>query len=85
MNNARIFAAHINAKVMEIKDSIGNVLETGDTVKLTKDLKVGGSSITLKGGTVIKKIRVTDDPDHIDCKVDGVKIAIKTEFVRKVK
>ncbi|HLP29284.1 MAG TPA: alkylphosphonate utilization protein [Candidatus Didemnitutus sp.] len=69
---------------MEIKDSLGNVLATGDTIKVIKDLKVGGTSVTLKGGQVIKKIRVTDDPDHVDCKVDGIKIAVKTEFVRKV-
>lgn len=70
---------------METKDSLGVVLENGDSVKLVKDLKVGGTSVTLKGGQVIKKIRVTDDPAYIDCKVDGIKIAVKTEFVRKVK
>lgn len=74
---------HVYA-IMEPKDSLGNVLATGDTVKLTKDLKVSGSQVTLKGGQVIKKIRITDDPEEIDCKVDGIKITVKTAFVRKV-
>jgi len=69
---------------METKDALGNVLATGDSVKLAKDVTVGGASVTLKGGQVIKKIRFTEDPNEIDCKVDGIKIAVKTAFVRKV-
>jgi protein PhnA len=43
---------------MEVKDSNGTVLKTGDSVQVIKDLKVKGSSVTLKRGTVIKNIRL---------------------------
>ncbi len=46
---------------MEVKDSNGNILNDGDSVTLIKDLKVKGSSQVLKRGTVVKKIKLTDD------------------------
>ena len=69
-----------------IKDAHGNVLESGDTVKLTKDLKVKGTATTLKIGTKVKNIRLRLGGDHdIDCKVDGVgAMQLKSEFVKKV-
>ncbi|MAS95414.1 MAG: alkylphosphonate utilization protein [Verrucomicrobiales bacterium] len=70
-----------------IKDAHGNVLETGDTVKLTKDLKVKGTSTTLKIGTKVKNIRLVESSDghNIDCKVDGIgQMKLKSEFVKKV-
>ncbi|OYV34950.1 MAG: PhnA protein, partial [Acidocella sp. 20-61-6] len=39
------------------KDSNGAVLQNGDSVTLIKDLKVKGTSVTLKRGTVAKNIR----------------------------
>lgn len=69
---------------MEVKDSNGTLLNDGDSVKLTKDLKVKGSSITLKQGKVIKKIRLTDNDEEIDCRVDGMSIVLKTSFVKKI-
>ncbi len=66
-----------------VKDSNGKILETGDTVVLIKDLKVKGSSLNLKQGTVIKKIRLTDNEDEVDCKVDGMSIVLKTVFLKK--
>lgn len=66
-----------------VKDSYGKVLQTGDTVMLTKDLKVKGSSVNLKQGTVIKKIRLTDSTEEVDCKVDGMNIVLRTEFLKK--
>jgi protein PhnA len=50
---------------------------------LIKDLKVKGSSVNLKQGTVIKKIRLTSDPEEVDCKVDGMSIVLRTEFLKK--
>ena len=51
---------------------------------LTKDLKVKGAGQTLKQGTVIRAIRLTDDPEHIDCRHDAIKgLVLRTEFVRK--
>ena len=69
---------------MEVKDSNGNVLNDGDSVTLIKDLKVKGSSLTLKRGTVVKKIRLTDDEQEVDCRVNGSSIVLRTEFLRKL-
>ena len=66
------------------RDAAGNVLADGDSVTLIKDLKVKGTSTTLKQGTVIKSIRLTGNPEEIDCKHDAVKgLVLRTEFVRK--
>ena len=72
------------AKANEVRDAAGNLLADGDSVTLIKDLKVKGTSTTLKQGTVIKSIRLTDNPEEIDCKSDAVKgLVLLTEFVRK--
>jgi len=52
---------------MAVKDSNGNELTDGDSVQVIKDLKVKGSSETLKRGTVLKNIRLTDDEEAIEC------------------
>ena len=65
------------------KDSNGNILKDGDTVKLIKDLKVKGSSITLKRGTVVKNIKLTDDADEVDCRVEKMASVLRTEFLAK--
>ena len=57
----------------EVKDSNGAILKDGDAVTLIKDLKVKGSSVTLKRGTRIKNIRLTNDPAEIECNADKVK------------
>jgi protein PhnA len=68
---------------MEVKDSNGTLLNEGDSVSLIKDLKVKGSSITLKRGKVVKNIRLTDSPEEIDCRVDGSNLVLKTCFLKK--
>lgn len=68
---------------MEVKDSNGNILQDGDSVVLIKDLKVKGSSLTLKRGKVVKNIRLTDNEDEIDCRIDKVNMVLRTEFVKK--
>jgi protein PhnA len=65
------------------KDANGNILNDGDTVTLIKDLKVKGSSLVIKGGTKIKKIRLVDGDHDIDCKVDGQSMLLKSEFMKK--
>ncbi|MBX9457827.1 MAG: alkylphosphonate utilization protein [Rhizobium sp.] len=68
----------------EVRDAAGNLLADGDSVVLVKDLKVKGAGQTLKQGTVIKSIRLTDNPDEIDCRHDQIKgLVLRTEFVRK--
>lgn len=70
---------------MDVKDANGTKLVDGDNVLLIKDLKVKGSPVTLKRGTVIKGIRLTDDEREIEGKSDKVKgLVLKTEFVKKV-
>ncbi len=69
-----------------IKDSVGNVLQDGDTVTVIKDLKVKGSSLVVKVGTKVKGIRLCDGDHDIDCKIDGIgAMKLKSEFVRKVR
>lgn len=68
-----------------IKDSVGNVLQDGDTITVIKDLKVKGSSLVVKVGTKVKGIRLVDGDHDIDCKIDGIgAMKLKSEFVRKV-
>lgn len=67
-----------------VKDANGNVLQDGDTVVLIKDLKVKGSSTTLKQGTKIKSIRIVDGDHEIDCKTDAGQMMLKACFLKKV-
>jgi len=72
------------AEAVVVRDAAGNVLADGDSVTLIKDLKVKGTSTTLKQGTVIRSIRLTEDPEEIDCRHDTIKgLVLRTEFVRK--
>jgi protein PhnA len=68
---------------MEVKDSNGNILSDGDTVTLIKDLKVKGSSLNLKRGTVVKKIKLTESEEEVDCRINGSSIVLRTEFLKK--
>ena len=80
-----INAAETGDRDVEVRDSNGNVLANGDTVVVIKDLKVKGSSIPLKQGTVIRNIRlVEDDVEHVEGNVEKIKgLVVKTCFVRK--
>ena len=67
-----------------VRDAVGNVLADGDQVTLIKDLAVKGAGQTLKRGTLIKSIRLTGDPQEIDCRYEGIKgLVLRAEFVRK--
>ena len=76
--------AHADAALV-VRDVNGNVLNSGDTVTVIKDLKVKGSSIPLKQGTVIRNIRlVEDDPEHIEGHSEKIRgLVVKTLFLRK--
>ena len=67
-----------------VKDAYGNVLADGDVVAMIKDLKLKGSSDVLKVGTKSKPIRLVDGDHEIDCRMDGMSIALKACFVKKV-
>jgi len=68
---------------METKDSVGNVLNDGDTIIVAKTLKVKGMSKTLKRGDKIKNIRIIGDANNIECRVGKSQIVLKTCFVKK--
>ena len=69
---------------ISVKDSNGALLADGDSVQVIKDLKVKGTSVTLKRGTVIKNIRLTEDEEEIECNADKVKgLVLKTCFLEK--
>lgn len=72
----------------ETKDSNGNVLQDGDFVRVIKDLKVGGTSVTLKRGKDKIKVQlIMDDPKNVEARVPKIKgtIILKTEFLKKEK
>ena len=68
---------------METKDSVGNVLNDGDTVITTKTLDVKGMSKILKRGDKIKNIRLIGDPQNIECRIGKSQLVIKTQFIKK--
>lgn len=74
-----------NEDVLIVKDANGNILNDGDSVTVIKDLKVKGSSSSIKIGTKVKNIRLVDGDHNIDCKIDGFgAMKLKSEFVKKI-
>ena len=68
----------------DVRDSNGTILNDGDSVTLIKDLKVKGTSVTLKRGTLVKNIRLTDDIAEVECNEEKVKgLVLRTEFLKK--
>ncbi|BCU79091.1 zinc ribbon domain-containing protein YjdM [Luteolibacter sp. LG18] len=67
-----------------VKDAHGNVLADGDIVAMVKDIKLGGTSDVLKTGTKSKPIRLVEGDHEISCKMNGVSIALKACYVKKV-
>jgi protein PhnA len=66
-----------------VRDSHGAVLKEGDSVTVIKDLKVRGSSSVIKRGTMVKNIRLTEDTDEVEGKVEKSVMVLKTEFLKK--
>ncbi|MEK1853235.1 MAG: alkylphosphonate utilization protein [Phyllobacterium sp.] len=67
-----------------VRDSNGNQLNDGDSVTVIKDLKVKGTSETIKRGTLVKGIRLTGNSGEVECNTKQVKgLVLKTEFLRK--
>lgn len=82
--SAQAASANLAGKKI-VKDAHGNILNNGDSVALIKDLKVKGSSATIKAGTKVKNIQLVDEDHDIDCKIDGFgKMGLKSEFVKKI-
>lgn len=69
---------------LSVKDANGNLLQDGDTVVVLKNLPVKGSPQTIKAGTKVKNIKLTEGDHNIDCKISGFgAMALKSEFVKK--
>lgn len=68
---------------METQDSNGNTLSDGDRVSVIKDLKIKGMKATLKRGTMIKGIRLTNDPAEVECRLGKSTVVLKTQFLKK--
>jgi protein PhnA len=84
MPASELAAKQAAAGTVEVRDAVGNLLTDGDQVTLIKDLEVKGAGQTLKRGTLIKSIRLTGDPQEIDCRYEGIKgLVLRAEFVRK--
>lgn len=66
------------------KDSNGNELQDGDSVVLIKDLPLRGSSSVYKRGTKVTNVKLTDNPEEVDCRIEGAEIVLKTCFLKKV-
>lgn len=67
-----------------VRDAFGNVLNDGDSVTVIKDLKIKGSSSSVKVGTKVKNIRLISGDHDIDCKIDGIgAMQLKSGFVKK--
>ena len=66
-----------------VRDSNGAVLKDGDSVTVIKDLKVRGSSSVIKRGTMVKNIRLTEDADEVEGKVEKSVMVLRTEFLKK--
>ena len=81
---AELAAKRQLAGQLEVRDAVGNLLADGDQVTLVKDLDVKGAGQTLKRGTLIKSIRLTGDPQEIECRYESIKgLVLRAEFVRK--
>ncbi|WP_432719615.1 zinc ribbon domain-containing protein YjdM [Jeongeupia wiesaeckerbachi] len=77
-------AATTDDEARVVRDANGTVLHDGDAVVLIKDLKVKGSSITLKQGSKVKSIRLVGSGDHeVDCKLDAGQFMLKACFLKK--
>ena len=70
-------------QAVRVLDSNGVVLATGDSVTLIRDLDVKGANFTAKRGTLVKNIRVGDDPEHVEGRVNGTAIYLKTCFLKR--
>jgi len=65
-------------------DSNGAVLTAGDNVVLVKDLVVKGANFTAKRGTPVRGISLSSNPEHIEGRVNGTRIVILTQYVKKM-
>lgn len=73
----------VEEQAVNTVDANGALLQAGDTVTLIKDLDVKGAGFTAKRGTAVRGISLTDNPEHIEGRVNGQRIVIISHFVKK--
>ena len=78
-----VVPAAADCDALVVKDAHGYLLADGDRVVLIKDLRLKGSSTVIKGGTKIKGIRLVSGDHEIDCRVDGLSIMLKAQYLKK--
>ncbi len=83
INGRIIETAQKGSFKMDTKDSNGTALNDGDSVQVIKDLKVKGSSKSLKRGKVFKNIRLTNKSEEIECRDGKTTLVLKTCFLKK--
>jgi protein PhnA len=77
-------AIDAEANKLVYKDANGVELKAGDSIVILKDLEVKGAGFTAKRGTTVTRISLApNDPTHVEGRVNGTKIFIKTEFIKK--
>ena len=81
--NLQVWAEN-DGQVPKTLDSNGVELTSGDSVYLIKDLDVKGASFVAKRGTTVRNIRVGEDPEYVEGKVNGTSLMLKTIFIKKV-
>lgn len=79
-----VAAAEAGEERLEVRDANGNLLQDGDDVVLVKDLKVKGSSLTLKQGTKVRNLRVVGGDHDVEGRVDGSPMQLKAIYLKKV-
>lgn len=79
----RFSLKNVDLPAMETKDSNGTILSEGDSVLVIKTLKVKGSSGSLDRGTVVKNIKLTENPEEVEARINGSVIVLKACFLKK--
>jgi protein PhnA len=65
------------------RDCNGAILKAGDTVTVIKDLDVKGAGFTAKRGTAVRNISLTDNPEHIEGRVNGTRLVLLSCYMKK--
>jgi len=77
-------AINSDANKVVFRDANGVELKAGDSIVILKDLDVKGAGFTAKRGTTVTRIALPNDmDDHVEGRVNGTKIYLKTEFIKK--
>lgn len=60
----------------------GDLLAESSSATLIEDLKIEGSSLKLKRGTLVKNIRLTNLSSEIESRAGGSAMVLRMEFLK---